>query len=64
MLLYGITPVPLAEELRASDPELISLLYADDAVFDGLARRCAQFLNMLMTTLVDARNGFNELIRL
>ena len=35
MVLYGITLIPLAEELRAADPGLILPLYADDAAFDG-----------------------------
>ena len=35
MVLYGITLVPIAEELRAADLGLLSLFYADDAVFDG-----------------------------
>ena len=39
MVLYGITLVPLAEELRAADPGLLSPFYADDAAFDGLERR-------------------------
>ena len=37
MVLYGITLVPLAEELRSADPGLISPFYADDAAFDGSA---------------------------
>ena len=37
MVLCGITLVPLAEELRAADPELLSPFYAYDAAFDGLA---------------------------
>ena len=48
MVLYGITLFPLSEELRAADPGLLSLFYADDADFDGLARRSAQLLKMLM----------------
>ena len=47
MVLYGITLVPLAEELRAADPGLLSPFYADDAVFDGLARCSAQLLKLL-----------------
>ena len=35
MVLYGITLVPLSEELRSADPGVLSLFYADDAVFDG-----------------------------
>ena len=38
MVLYGITFVPLAEELRAADPGLLSPFYVDDAAFGGLAR--------------------------
>ena len=48
MVLYGITLVPLAEELRAADPGLLSPFYADDATFEGSARRSAQLLKMLM----------------
>ena len=33
MVLYMIT---LVEELRAADPGLLSPLYEDDMVFDGL----------------------------
>ena len=48
MVLYGITLVPLAEELRAADPGLLSPYYADNAAFDGLARQSAQLLKLLM----------------
>ena len=48
MVLYGITLVPLAEELRAADPGLLFPFYADDAAFDGSARRSAQLLKLLM----------------
>ena len=48
MVLYGITLVPLAEELRAADPGLLSPFYAEDAMFDGSERRSAQLLKMLM----------------
>ena len=48
MVLYGITLAPLAEELRAADPGLLSPFYADDAAFDCLARRSAQLLKLLM----------------
>ena len=37
MVLYRITLIRLAEELRASDPGLLSPFYADDVAFDGLA---------------------------
>ena len=36
MVMYGITLVPLAEDLRAVDLPLLSPFYADDAVFDSL----------------------------
>ena len=48
MVLYGITLVPLAEELRAADPGLLSPFYADDAEFDGSERHSAQLLKLLM----------------
>ena len=48
MVLYGITLVPLEEELQYADPTLISPLYVDDAAFDGLARRSAAQLRLLM----------------
>ena len=48
MVLYRITLVPLTEELRAADPGLLSPFYANDADFDGSARRSAQLLKLLM----------------
>ena len=48
MVLYGITLVPLAEELRAADPGLLSPFNADDAAFDASARCSAQLLKLLM----------------
>ena len=48
MVLYRITLVPLEEELRAADPGLISPFYADNTAFDGLARRSAQLLKLLI----------------
>ena len=48
MVLYGITLVPLAEELIGADLGLLSLFYAYDAAFGGSERRSAQLLNMLM----------------
>ena len=47
-VLYWITLVPLEEELQAADPGLLSPFYADGAAFDGLARRSAQLLKLLM----------------
>ena len=48
MVLYSITLTPLAEELRAADPGLLSSFYADDASFYGSARCSAQLLKLLM----------------
>ena len=48
MVLYGITRVPLAKELRAAEPGILSSFYADDAAFDSLERRSAQLLKLLM----------------
>ena len=46
--MYGITLVPLADELREADPGLLSPFYADNAAFDGSARQNAQLLKLLM----------------
>ena len=48
MVLYGITLVPLGEDLRDADPTLFSPFYANDAAFDGLTRRSAAQLLLLM----------------
>ena len=48
MVLYGITLVPLAEELRAADPGLLLPFYADDTYFDGLAQHSSQLLKLMM----------------
>ena len=48
MVLYGITLVPLVEELRAADPGLLSPLYADDESFNSSAQQSAQLLKLLM----------------
>ena len=53
MVLYGMTLVPMEEELRAADPGIISPFYADDAAFDGLARRSAHLLKLLMKRRTD-----------
>ena len=55
MVLYRITLVPLAEELRAADPGLLSPFYTDDAAFDSLARRSAQLLKLFMRRGPDRR---------
>ena len=48
MVLYGITLIPLAEELRGAYPGLLSPFYVDDVAFDGLERQSAQLLKLLM----------------
>ena len=48
MVFYGITLVPLAEDLRSADPGLLSPFYAYDAAFDGSVQRSAQLLKLLM----------------
>ena len=48
MVLYGINLVPLAEELRASDPGLLSPFYTDDVAFNVSAQRSAHLLKLLM----------------
>ena len=48
MVLYGITLVPLTEELQAADPGLLSQFYADYAAFNGSARRSAKLLKLLI----------------
>ena len=48
MVLYGITLVPLYEDLRAADSRLLSPFNADNAAFDGSTRQSAQLLKILM----------------
>ena len=48
MVLYEITFVPLAKELKAADLGLLFPFYTDDAAFNGLARQSAQILKLLM----------------
>ena len=48
MVLYGITLVPLVEDIWASDLGLISPVYADDAAFESSVRRSAQLLKLFM----------------
>ena len=59
IILYGITLVPLAEDLRVSDPALLSPFQADDAAFDGSERRSASELCLLMNEGTD-RGYFSE----
>ena len=48
MVLYGITLVPLVEELREMDPTLLSPFYDDDAAFNGLELWSAEQLRLMM----------------
>ena len=48
MVFYGITLVPLAEELRAADPGFLSPFYEDDAASDSLERQSSQLLKLLI----------------
>ena len=48
MVLYGITLVTLAEELRASDLGLLTPFYAHDAAFDGSERWSDHILKLLL----------------
>ena len=48
MVLYGITLVPLAEELKYADPTFLSPFYANDASFYGSARRSPVQLRLLL----------------
>ena len=48
MALYRINLFSLYDELRAADPGLLYLFYADDAVFDSSSGRSAKLLNLLM----------------
>ena len=48
MVLYGITLVPLSEELRDADPTLMSPFFANDASFDGSVKQSAAQLRRLM----------------
>ena len=49
MVLYGITLVFLAEELRDADPTLLSPFYSDDALFDGSVSQSLAQLKLIMT---------------
>ena len=48
MVLYGVTLVPLAEELRAADPGLLFPFYAGDSAFGGSERSSTQLITMLI----------------
>ena len=63
MVLYGITLVTLVEELRDADPTILSLFYANDTVFDGLVKRSASQLRLLIYRGID-RGYFLETAKL
>ena len=48
ILLYGITLVPPADELRAAESGILSPFYADDPSFDVSTRKSAQLLKLTM----------------
>ena len=48
MVLNGITLVPLVEDLRYTDPTLLSPFYADDVEFDESEIQSAAQLRLLM----------------
>ena len=48
MSLYGITIVPLAEDLQEADPGILTPFYGDNSSLDGSVRRSAQLLQLLM----------------
>ena len=48
MVLFRVTLVSLAEELREVDPTIISSFYADDAALDGLEQWSVAQLKLLM----------------
>ena len=56
MILYRITLVPLAEELKVEHLGLLSPFYADDAAFNGSAQQSAQLLKLLMKRGADWRH--------
>ena len=62
MVLYGITLFPLAEDLKDTDPTLLSPFYMNDTAFDGLGRWSAAQLNLLMDWWLD-RGYFPELAK-
>ena len=53
MVLYGITLVPLVEELSDADPTLLPPFYTNTAEFDGSARRSEVQLRLVMEEGMD-----------
>ena len=48
MVLYGVTLVPLVEELWAAEPGLVTPFHADDEVFDGSEMISSHLMKMLL----------------
>ena len=48
MVLYSIILFPLAKELRAAEPGLLSPFYADDVAYDDSLGQSTQLLKLLM----------------
>ena len=55
MVLYGITLVPLAEELWANEPGILTPIYMYDTALDESARRRSQILSLIMEMGPDRR---------
>ena len=53
MILYRITLTPLVEELWKGDPGILNNFYVDDAAFNGLTRRSAQLLKLILERVPD-----------
>ena len=48
MVLYGITIIPLSEELCAAAPDFQVPFYSDDAMFNGAADMSARLMILLL----------------
>ena len=59
VVLYGVTLVPLVEELWEADPGILTPLYVDDAAFEGSSRRSAHMLKLLMKRVRTRGNSLN-----
>ena len=53
MILYGITLVPLPEELWAADPGILTPFYANDTDFGRSERKSAHLLKILVDRVWD-----------
>ena len=48
MFLYGITLVPLTEEVQEVDAALVAPFYVDGDAFDGLVQQITRLLALLL----------------